>query len=212
VYVYEIEIVSLRRGKTDASPTSPGSAFCGGTLIQNTYVVTAAHCFASVQLSQLPNYFVVVGAQYRNDTDPVRFTIKTATVHENYNSDTYDNDIALLQLNSPVDFSDPNIGFICLPPNNVASYPNASMNGTAIGWGNLQQNGSASYSLQQVQLPIISYQNKYCANMVDNDSLQFCAGFIQGGKDTCQGDRYSKEYIYLNMIVSNLLNILVVDH
>jgi hypothetical protein len=86
------------------------------------------------------------------------------------------------------------------------------MNATAIGWGNLQQNSSQSYPLEQVQLPIISYQNRYCANLVDNTSLQFCAGFIQGGKDTCQGDRYSREYISLNMIVSNLLYILVADH
>jgi hypothetical protein len=68
------------------------------------------------------------------------------------------------------------------------------MNGTAIGWGLLQQNGSLSYTLQQVQIPIISYTNRYCSGIVENNSVQFCAGLIQGGKDTCQGDRYTKKY------------------
>lgn len=63
------------------------------------------------------------------------------------------------------------------------------MNGTAIGWGRLEQGGLSSYTLQQVQLPIISYTNQYCHNVANNDMIQFCAGLIEGGKDTCQGDR-----------------------
>lgn len=88
-----------------------------------------------------------------------------------------------------VDFNDPNVGFICLPPNDKPTYPYDTMIGTAIGWGNLEQGGSLSYTLQQVQLPIISYTNKYCSNVLNNNVTQFCAGYIEGGKDTCQGDR-----------------------
>jgi hypothetical protein len=66
------------------------------------------------------------------------------------------------------------------------------MNATAIGWGTLEEDGSLSYTLQQVQLPIIPYTNEYCHDDVHNDLLQLCAGFIQGGKDTCQGDRYCR--------------------
>ena len=63
------------------------------------------------------------------------------------------------------------------------------MNATAIGWRRLKQGGTSSYTLQQVELPIISNANTYCYNVVYNDLMQFCAGFTQGGKDTCQGDR-----------------------
>jgi trypsin len=63
------------------------------------------------------------------------------------------------------------------------------MNGIAAGWGRLSENGSASYTLQQIQLPIISKSNQFCIQQISDDILQFCAGFIQGGRDTCQGDR-----------------------
>lgn len=164
-------------------------------MIHPKYVLTAAHCTSSILQSQLARYFVVLGAQYKNATNPMRFSIRSVIVHSQYNSETYENDISLLELSESVTIDNLYVGTICLPPNGVFSYPNDSMNATAIGWGRLQQGGVSSNTLQQVQLPIISYNNSYCANVVVNDSLQFCAGFIDGGKDTCQGDRYEEKVI-----------------
>jgi secreted trypsin-like serine protease len=158
-------------------------------LINDKYVLTAAHCVSSIKVVQLPDYFVVVGAQYKNDTNPVRFKFNAIFVHPKYNDETYDNDIALIELAYRVDFNDSKAGFICLPPSNQVTYPYAGMNATAVGWGRLEQAGTSSYSLQQVQLPILPYTNQYCYSVVQNDTIQFCAGFVEGGKDTCQGDR-----------------------
>ncbi|CAF1574708.1 unnamed protein product, partial [Adineta ricciae] len=128
-------IVSIRRSKSDSSSSGPGSVLCGGSLINEKYVLTAAHCFSNMKDSQLSNYFAVIGAIYSNDTNPVRVGFKSMILHENYNGNTYENDIALLELNYSVSFSDSRIGFICLPPNNQVTYPYSGMNATAIGWG-----------------------------------------------------------------------------
>lgn len=182
-------LVSIRKKEEDDTPTSPGFAFCTGALISSKYVLTAAHCFKTVTPSEVPNYFVVIGAVYRNDTNYPRFTIESIIKHENFNPETFENDITLLELTFHVDFNNPQYGFICLPMSDSMSYPDVPLVGVAAGWGLLNQSGEASYTLQQVQLPIISNTNESCQKVIHNTMIQLCAGYIEGGKDTCQGDR-----------------------
>ena len=137
----------------------------------------------------LSNYFIVVGAHYINDTNPIRFKIKTIILHEKYDHNLFLNDIALIELSHKVDLNNSTIGFICLPSNKLSTYPYEDMRGFAAGWGHLSENGSGSYILQQIQLPIISNTNRFCIEQISDSTSQFCAGFIQGGRDTCQGDR-----------------------
>jgi len=187
--VFFIIKVSIRQTDIYHSLTDPGVAICGGTLINEKYVVTAAHCFYDINHVLLSNYFIVTGAHYINDTNPIRLKIKSIIFHEKYDDDSLLNDIALLELSYKVDLNNTNIGVICLPPNIISIYPYEQMNGIVAGWGRLREDSSASYTLQQVQLPIISNRNQFCIRQISDDRLQFCAGFIQGGKDACQGDR-----------------------
>lgn len=130
-----------------------------------------------------------MGTHFINDTGVDRFDIQSLILHEEYDNEFFLNDIALIKLSRKVNLKDSRIGVICLPPRNVPNYPVDGTKSTAIGWGSLEYNGDLSYTLQQVDLPIISNQNEFCANQVYDRRIQFCAGLIEGGKDTCGGDR-----------------------
>lgn len=170
-------------------PNGPGSAHCGGTLISEKIIVTAAHCFDNVTLSDLQNYFVVLGSQFINDTNPVRYRFRSLTLHPRYNPGTFENDIAIVEIDRPADFNDSRVGFICLPPRNNSLFPPGGTFSVAAGWGLLEQGGDAPYQLQQVLLPIVPPETQTCADLINDGIIQFCAGVPEGGKDTCQGDR-----------------------
>ncbi|KAF4095018.1 hypothetical protein G5714_024096 [Onychostoma macrolepis] len=169
-----------------------GSHFCAAAILTEHWLLTAAHCFASVSTDFLHKIEAVAGDlnQTKVDRGEQNFQVKSIKFHEKYQrSSPMSYDIALLEIKGRIHFGD-FIKPVCLP------YPGERFPPKTMcvvgGWGRITEKGPLSSVLQEVQLNLLE-QNK-CKHVLQTlrpgqkTFTVLCAGPERGGRDACQGD------------------------
>ena len=166
-----------------------GTTQCGGAVIADTWLLTAAHCVSGVGAGQIEAY---IGATDQNRLSRDRLApVSQVIVHPNWNSSTYSNDLALIGLAAPLAFS-PSVQQVALPlVQDANAWPASGEQATISGWGSTTPSGASSALLRAATVQILSAPSEakcgeYGASYVPGNHV--CAGMPQGGVDACQGD------------------------
>ncbi|XP_059351746.1 proclotting enzyme-like [Daphnia carinata] len=172
--------------------TDEYSLYCGASLISSTQILTAAHCVNDVETNKVlgPEWFIVLLGMHfmnesMNDAQVTKRVIKVM-VHEEFDSISHFNDIAILTMETSVVFTS-TISPVCLPPNGSSDQ---YFNRIAIaqGWGRTQEKGKNSDFLRHVGIRIIS--NTLCRKsyMEEGKIADHMLCTWLSGKDACQND------------------------
>lgn len=188
---------------SDLSNPARLQQICGGTILTNRLVVSAAHCFwhkTDGRINAASHYRVATGKTRRSWYDDelereqklsVR-EIRTEPLYNDY-SDNYHADLALLVVDGLIEFHSYVLP-ICLDLNLEGSdtHVETGLEALVAGWGLTESNGDPSSVLKMVYLPTVS-QGK-CKREVPVQyktfvtTDKFCAGYVNQAQSVCKGD------------------------
>ncbi|KAH8394902.1 hypothetical protein KR222_009436, partial [Zaprionus bogoriensis] len=161
-----------------------GRFYCAGSLLNDQFLLTASHCVYGFRKERI-SVRLLEHDRKMSHLQKIDRKVAEVITHPKYNARNYDNDIAIIKLDEPVEFNEV-LHPVCMPT------PGRSFKGeTGIvtGWGALKVGGPTSDTLQEVMVPILSQEecrkSRYGNKITDN---MLCGGYDEGGKDSCQGD------------------------
>ncbi|MEE6487204.1 hypothetical protein FKM82_014831 [Ascaphus truei] len=160
--------------------------FCGATIISESWLVSAAHCFNDFQDPAVWVAFLGTTSLSGSDSSTVKAPIKHIVKHPSYNPDTADYDVAVLELETPLTFNKYTQP-ICLPASTHIFPVDKSC--IITGWGYLKEDNLVKPEvLQKATVALLNQAlcNSLYSNVVTDRML--CAGYLDGKIDSCQGD------------------------
>jgi secreted trypsin-like serine protease len=162
--------------------------FCGGSVYSATWIVTAAHCVAKTSARDV----IVTAGTDQLGKNGIRRNVRRIIVKSDYVAKTHDNDIALLELTSPLPMDDITkikaIALLSSGEDQLVLKDGVPLN--VSGWGATQFGGESVRKLQFATIPLVA--TKMCNRALAYDGQitnnMICAGQMSGGTDSCQGD------------------------
>ncbi|KAG7171718.1 trypsin-1-like [Homarus americanus] len=157
---------------------------CGGSLLNDNHVLTAAHCVKGYSGS---SFNLVAGEQNLEKESGLEQTRRSEHfVMHDFSTTTGANDIALIRASSGFELVDGLVELAPLPYD--YEEPDEGTKCTAVGWGFTQDSGEISNDLRYVDLPYLT--DVECQSIFGDDAIlldMLCAGYM-GGKGVCGGD------------------------
>jgi len=160
--------------------TPSGFQYCGGTLVGESSVVTAAHCTATSAPGEV---FVVAGREDKMSDGGVVAAVSRIWVHPSYDRVHFRNDVSVLTLDRALPFATLPLA---TPADGNLYTPGAAAD--ILGWGTTETGGASRYLLRAT-VPVGN--DGYCGQAYGqhyDPGAMVCAGYPEGGVDTCQGD------------------------
>lgn len=163
--------------------------FCGGSVINRSWILTAAHCVLDDNYRLLPSGLDILVGTQTLDGSGTRIRAVEIRVHPRWTPDTEENDLALVRLDHPT----------VQPSQPFLSQGTTIAGGTdlvATGWGD-QGEGKGDYSEQLRQVTVPQQTDAQCSTYYGPEfkaASMTCAG--EAGSDTCQGDSGGPLVVY----------------